>query len=166
MLLVTLRKRGQSEAAHERTSLRFTVSPVKHGTTSTVRALMEKQAMRTGAESPSQQSVSTVVVGASSLRDTLKRGSEASGLHVSQVGFLAAVLANCPIAAATRWLPKGNARHIYGTVTTLSLLALAYGRDVQQFVYAGALVYFFMRVFPGDCGYLTWATIFTYQVYL
>ena len=94
------------------------------------------------------------------------KASSSSGLHVSQISFLASVLLNCPLAAATKWIPKGNARHVFGAVTTLSLLALAYGRDFQQFVYAGAFVYALMRMFPGDCGYCTWATVFTYQIYL
>ena len=96
----------------------------------------------------------------------LGMASEASGLHITQVSFLTGILLNCPLAAATRWVPKGNARHVYGVLTTVSLLALAYGRDVQQFLIGGAFVYSLMRLFPRHCGYCTWATMFTYQVYL
>jgi len=92
--------------------------------------------------------------------------SKSSGLHVSQVSFLAGIFLNVPLAAATRFVPKGKARHAYGALTTLSLLALAYGRDVQQFVWAGAFVYGLMRMFPTRCGHLAWGTVFTYQIYL
>ena len=92
--------------------------------------------------------------------------SEASGLPVSQISFLTSVVLNCPLAAATRLVPKGVARHAYGALTTISLLTLAYGRDAQQFVLAAGFVYGLMWLFPRDCGYCTWATIFTYQIYL
>ena len=99
-------------------------------------------------------------------RNVFYHASQATGLSISQLSFVTAQLVNCPVVALTRKVSKGNARHIYGTVSTLGLLTLAYGRDVEQFVYAGALVYLFMRFFPKRCGYLTWGTIFTYQIYL
>jgi hypothetical protein len=103
---------------------------------------------------------------ASPITDTCVAISEGTGLSLSQINFVAAVLINCPTVALTRSVPKGEARHVFGAVSTLALLALAYGRDVEQFVCAGALVYFFMRAFPKKCGYLTWGTIFSYQIYL
>ena len=103
---------------------------------------------------------------ASPITETLAAISQATGLSLSQIKFVTAVLINCPTVSATRAVSKGNARHIFGAVSTAGLLALAYGKDVEQFVYAGALVYFFMRVFPKKCGYLTWGTIFSYQIYL
>ena len=91
---------------------------------------------------------------------------EGAGLKMGMVRFATGLLAMVPTNFVAGLMPKGNARHIFGTVSTLGLLTLAYGRDVEQFVYAGALVYLFMRFFPKRCGYLTWGTIFTYQIYL
>ena len=91
---------------------------------------------------------------------------EGAGCTMSLARFVTGLLAMVPTNLVAGYIPKGTARHIFGTVSTLGLLTFAYGRDVEQFVYAGALVYFFMRCFPKKCGYFTWATIFSYQIYL
>ena len=91
---------------------------------------------------------------------------EGTGLRMSLARFVTGIVAMVPLNLVAGSIPKGKARHLFGACSTLSLLAFAYGRDVEQFVYAGALVYLFMRFFPKKCGYLTWGTIFSYQIYL
>jgi hypothetical protein len=91
---------------------------------------------------------------------------ENAGIHISLARFVTGIVAMVPVQIVAGYLPKGKARHIFGALSTASLLFFSYGRDVEQFVYAGALVYFFMRAFPKKCGYLTWGTIFSYQIYL
>ena len=94
-------------------------------------------------------------------------GGGFGGISVSQLKYVGAMVASIPLSAGMRWLPKGNARHAYASATTLGLLCFTYGgRDALKFVAAGALVYSFMRLFPRRCGALTWATMFSYQLYL
>ncbi|QDZ25589.1 lysophospholipid acyltransferase [Chloropicon primus] len=98
--------------------------------------------------------------------EIVTKAVENAGVHMSLAKFVTGLCAMVPVNFVAGYMPKGNARHIYGTLSTLGLLAFTYGRDVEQFVYAGALVYLFMKFFPRKCGYLTWATIFSYQIYL
>ena len=99
-------------------------------------------------------------------RTTVVAAVETAGVKLSLVRFVSSLVAMVPVNLVAGFVPKGNARHAFGALSSLGLLTLAYGRDVEQFVYAGALVYLFMRFFPRHCGYLTWGTIFSYQVYL
>ncbi len=97
---------------------------------------------------------------------SITQAVEGAGVHMSLFRFVTGLAATVPLSAAQRLVPKGKARHVYGALSSLAVLGFAYGRDVGQFVVAGSLVYAFMKFFPKKCGYLTWATIFSYQVYL
>ena len=107
------------------------------------------------------------------LAGTLSAGlaslSATTGLDPSVLRFAAAMVAVVPVSLAHRYIRPGTdakARHWYGAATGTALLVLAFGSDVGRFFAAAAAVYLFMKWTPAHCGYLTWATIFSAQVYL
>ena len=98
--------------------------------------------------------------------DVVTKAVEGAGVRMSLARFVTGLVAMVPVNFVAGYVPKGSAPHLFGAASTIGLLAFSYGWDVEQFVYAGALVYLLMKSFPRKCGYLTWATVFTYQIYL
>ena len=98
--------------------------------------------------------------------DVVTKAVEGAGVRMSLARFVTGLVAMVPVNFVAGYIPKGSAPHLFGAASTIGLLAFSYGWDVEQFVYAGALVYLLMKSFPRKCGYLTWATVFTYQIYL